>query len=395
MPSLEHTGRRGGASLGRWVALAVLLHGELALLIGLALYFWAPRQADIVARQKAQAAAEPIEVSTVDDDTARRLIADMEREEERVREEQRKKEEESPDAPGQVVDLARPREERRPDEARFAAEYDSAVAKETRRFGKFDRNALQRSPGDSDLARPSLPALSPREGSGPSAAGALAMRLPPGRSLRRAPGPSGAETSDDEASETEALKSDPDGALARPGGTRARRSPFGAAPQYPGPLGTPGPLLPSEEQLARAIGSGTQDHLKDIEEGEETALNAKKWRFASFFNRVKEQVRDRWRPAEEYRRRDPTGAIYGQQDRYTSVRVQLRPDGSLAKISIMHPSGLDFLDDLAIEAFKEAQPFPNPPQKLVDRSGVIDFQFGFFFELSGAPRMFYRYRPDR
>ena len=50
------------------------------------------------------------------------------------------------------------------------------------------------------------------------------------------------------------------------------------------------------------------------------------------------------------------------------------------------PTGLEFLDDEAIEAFKQAQPFPNPPKQLVE-SGVIEFKFGFFFELSGSPHM--------
>jgi hypothetical protein len=55
---------------------------------------------------------------------------------------------------------------------------------------------------------------------------------------------------------------------------------------------------------------------------------------------------------------------------------------------------LDFLDDTAVEAFKEAQPFINPPRKLVeDGHGFVNFQFGFFFEVSGAPRMkLFRYK---
>jgi hypothetical protein len=52
---------------------------------------------------------------------------------------------------------------------------------------------------------------------------------------------------------------------------------------------------------------------------------------------------------------------------------------------------VDFLDDTAIEAFKQAQPFPNPPHQLV-RGGLIDFDFGFYVEVSGAPRVrFLRY----
>ena len=124
-------GRR--KSIVRWVALALLIHAEIGGFIGVMLYFWAPRQAELDAmRREAAARAEPISVSTVDSDTARKIIADLERQEEKAKQEQVKKEEEAVKAPGQVIDLPRPREERRPDEARFAAEYDSWVEKETK-----------------------------------------------------------------------------------------------------------------------------------------------------------------------------------------------------------------------------------------------------------------------
>ena len=70
------------------------------------------------------------------------------------------------------------------------------------------------------------------------------------------------------------------------------------------------------------------------------------------------------------------------------LRVQLKPDGTLANVALEQASGVEFLDDEAIEAFKQAQPFPNPPKQLVDSgSGLINFRFGFFFELSGSPLM--------
>ena len=171
-----------------------------------------------------------------------------------------------------------------------------------------------------------------------------------------------------------------------PAFTSAQLTQVGPDPMAPAlPPGMP--LVPSQQQLARAIGGGTEDHLDDIDDGDETSLNAKKWKFSSFWNRVKAQVRDHWKPAEVYRRRDPTGAIYGNKDRYTMLHVQLKPDGSLANVSLEKPSGVEFLDDEAIEAFKEAQPFPNPPYQLYEKNGMIDFRFGFFFELSGATKM--------
>jgi TonB family C-terminal domain len=387
--------RRKGSSLGRWAALALLIHLQLLLVAGVALHIWAPHEADILAAHKraaAEGSAEPIAVSTVDDATARKLIADMERLEEKAKEEQAKKESESAKAPGQVVDLARPREEKRPENARFAAEYDSSVEHETRKYGRFDPNEQQRSRGDSDRNRAAVAesAGSPKP---PGSAGALAMRIPSHRRPMSAPGEP--DKAPGEAGEQPSGPSDPEGLFAPPGGGGSRRAP--SREREGEPLLSPGPgvasLLPTEEEVARAVGSGTQDHLKDVDDGEETALNAKRWKFATFFNRVKEQVRDRWKPVEEYQRRDPTGAIYGAQDRLTQLHVQLRPDGSLAKVSLAQTCGVDFLDDTAIEAFKQAQPFPNPPHQLVQASGLIDFDFGFYLEISGSPRVrFLKYK---
>ncbi len=280
-----------------------------------------------------------------------------------------------------------PRREQRPDDARFAAEYDSTVAKETRKFGKFDEKSQQ---GDATGAvRPRPPQSEPKSD------GRLAMREPTlGRALRAPGAPAPAVKGQAPGSRY--------GAVPDPAGTPAE----GGLPQLGGD--TPPPrqatgggasssgsspsLTPTEQQLARAIGGGTQDALKDIDDGDETALNSKKWRFASFFNRVKKQVAEHWHPEEVYRRRDPTGAVYGHQNRYTLVRVQIRPDGTLANVSLEQPSGLEFLDDEAIEAFRQAQPFPNPPRQLIERSGLINFGLGFLLDLNGATKMrWFRY----
>jgi TonB family protein len=178
------------------------------------------------------------------------------------------------------------------------------------------------------------------------------------------------------------MPSEPDGELPM-GGSMKMRPELGRGEGAPPKGGLA--LMPSPAQLARAIGSGTQDALKDIEDGPETALNSKQWRFASFFNRVKHQVQEHWHPDEVYRRRDPSGAIYGRTSRLTIVRVHLKPDGQLANIALEQPSGLEFLDDEALQAFRAAQPFPNPPRQLVN-DGVISFSFGFLFEISGVSR---------
>src|SRR5947207_8953152 len=106
--------RSGGRRIKFWLAVAVLLHAEIVLLVGVGLYLYAPRNADL-ARNISPEASPSIDVGTVDDEAAREIIADLEKQEEARKAEEIRKEEESVHPPGQIVDLPAPREEQRPD----------------------------------------------------------------------------------------------------------------------------------------------------------------------------------------------------------------------------------------------------------------------------------------
>jgi len=140
--------------------------------------------------------------------------------------------------------------------------------------------------------------------------------------------------------------------------------------------------------LQAASGSmATDDVLKDIKPGKSTLLNADKYKFSDFFYRVKDAVRRKWHPNAVYRRRDPSGKLYGVKDRHTVLRVTLDARGRLKKLVTRKHSGLDFMDAEARSAFKRAQPFPNPPTGLV-RDGKVRFDFGFYFEISSGRSKF-------
>jgi TonB family protein len=370
-------GRRHGRRLGFWLGVAVLLHAEILLLVGVGLYLYAPRNAELARTMTAGDEGPSIDVGMVDEDAAREIVADLEKQEEEHKAEEIKKEEESVHPPGQVVDLPAPREENRPDAAHFVSEHDSTVTHETKKYGHFDDNARQ---GDqTGTAATSQPQT-------PKGDGRLAMRTPDlGRFLRGAQSQSGLPA---RVGRPGATYGAPDPGQPEEGGVFSGLGADGRPRAGGGAHGGKGlALLPTDQQLAKAIGSGTQDALNNVDDGEETALNSKKWRFASFFNRVKRQVAEHWHPEESYRQRDPTGMIYGRKNRYTELRIQLKPDGRLGNVAVYQPSGLDFLDDVAVEAFKEAAPFPNPPRQLIEANGLISFGFGFLFDLNGPPEM--------
>jgi TonB family protein len=114
-----------------------------------------------------------------------------------------------------------------------------------------------------------------------------------------------------------------------------------------------------------------------------TQLDAKKWVYAAFFNKMKREVARMWDPAAVWRRIDPTSEHYGRATRVTAVRVTLSPTGELTKIVVTSPSGVADLDDEAVRAFHAAAPFANPPAELVGADGAITFAFSFYFEING------------
>ena len=126
-----------------------------------------------------------------------------------------------------------------------------------------------------------------------------------------------------------------------------------------------------------------------MEEGDATALSSKRWVYASFFNRLKRQVAMNWNANGVRQRVDPTGSIYGFKTRITVVRVTLNAKGALEKVVVTTPSGFEELDNEAVRAFRAAEPFPNPPEGLVSKNGLITFEFGFHsgIEVSTSWRM--------
>ena len=101
---------------------------------------------------------------------------------------------------------------------------------------------------------------------------------------------------------------------------------------------------------------------------------------ASYFNGLKRQVAHAWDPTPVWRRADPTGTRYGNKTRVIELRVSLSPQGELAKILVVSPSGSNELDEEAVRAFRVAAPFPNPPERLVQKDNLFTFGFSFYFE---------------
>lgn len=276
--------------------------------------------------------------------------------------------EEPPQPPdrGKLIKQDRVKKEAIPDDPKYVAEFDNKVDQES-------RAARGRSkPG----AAPSVPGQSPDANNLPPTPNLLDPRPAEPKQASGAPG------------QADEGKGDP--------ATPKIPSPRSLLPMRPelAPPGRPGIRgNPSEMSPSTPGEHGTMDDIQDVEEGDVNQLNSRRWKFASFFNRIRDQVSQHWHPEVVHAARDPDGSKYGIKTRVTRLLIRLNPDGTLNKIKLDQPSGVDFLDEEAIRAVRAAQPFANPPPQLVDAdTGFIDFGFGFIFEIeSGKPQIF-RYR---
>jgi len=280
-------------------------------------------------------------------------------------------------AKGQVVDLG-PTNDQKPKDARFLSDHDSSVEKETR--SRHAKAGYERT-----LPTPSAPGV---QSAAPPGQNGRADRSVPGLE-----GPAAARRAE-EARKVAAAEPSRDGEAP---GARAPRE--GAAP-VPAPgageggerrAGTPSenPLI-APGTLARFAGGPAPDHLDGVEEGEGTFLNAKSWKYATYFNRIKQAVAATWDPLSPLEARDPDRSMFGYKDRFTLLGVTLDDTGKLKSLVVEQTSGVEFLDRAAMTAFRSAQPFMNPPHGIVDAQGEIKFSFGFFVEVGRAGLRVYR-----
>ncbi|KYG60510.1 energy transducer TonB [Bdellovibrio bacteriovorus] len=130
--------------------------------------------------------------------------------------------------------------------------------------------------------------------------------------------------------------------------------------------------------------SQTNDYLKDVNVGLETVLNTREFKYYSYYNRIRKQLAQHW----EGRVRDKLSKMFKEgrapaatnQDRITKLMIVLNDKGTLVRVQVLSDSGVRDLDDAAIEAFRAAAPFPNPPKGIVEGDGTVKIRWDFVLE---------------
>ncbi len=121
------------------------------------------------------------------------------------------------------------------------------------------------------------------------------------------------------------------------------------------------------------------DFVEEIPLGEMTQLNTQEFKYFGFYNRIKLQLEQFWGKSIN----DKARALYrsgrrmpASDNMITSVTVVLDEKGEIVSITINGSSGVRELDHAAVESFKKAGPFPNPPKGLVVEGRAV-IQWGF------------------
>jgi TonB family protein len=311
---------------------------------------------------------------------------------------------------GQVVDVAPSDDSRAPDKARFLSDRDNRVEKETRSRWAGTEVFKNRAPA---------PVHGDQQGEQrPKAVGEGGKDRETRQAKAGQGGANGSAAKEAPRKEETARKPSPDERLAlleppqKPGLLEPRPPAPGDKSPAPGEEGLANPgapgeqqdgqkklgdprLLPSVPSMSRITAGPSSDYIdRDVEEGDATALNTKGFKFATFWNRFKQDVVGHWRPAIVYNERDPDGSLFGSRaERATTLHVVLDANGSLKDIKVVEPSGLDFLDREAVRAVRAASPFYNVPTGLLDEKGEVTFSFGMVLVMDRPVPVRPRYQP--
>ena len=140
----------------------------------------------------------------------------------------------------------------------------------------------------------------------------------------------------------------------------------------------PSPTKPGGNQASQSL-----DYIKDLDPGMETLLSTREFVYYTFYSRIRTQLNQYWGPKvrEKLTEMFKQGRnIASSDDKISKLLITLNPKGLILRIQIIGNSGYRELDEAAVEAFKAAAPFPNPPSGIVDQDGTIKIRWDFILE---------------
>ena len=140
----------------------------------------------------------------------------------------------------------------------------------------------------------------------------------------------------------------------------------------------------AEQGNDRGIASTSTDKLEQVEQSLKTQLNTREYKYYGYYQRIKNQLNSFWQPEvkQKVSRLMTQGRTIASDsnNKVTKLIIVLNDAGTLVKVQVIGESGVRDLDEAAIEAFRQAAPFPNPPKGMVENDGTIKIRWDFVVE---------------
>lgn len=134
------------------------------------------------------------------------------------------------------------------------------------------------------------------------------------------------------------------------------------------------------EVIVRKKNPGTEK-LKNIEEGLETLLNTREFKFYNYLTKIKKHVGLFWESqVREGLATDPSAEASLSAGLATKLMVRIDLNGNITDAIILKSCGIDRLDEAVLQAFKMASPFQVPPKDLVDPEGGLSVTWDFLID---------------
>ncbi len=134
----------------------------------------------------------------------------------------------------------------------------------------------------------------------------------------------------------------------------------------------------------RGLESTSTDKLEQVEQSLKTQLNTKEYKYYGYYQRIKNQLNQFWQPQvkQKVSRLMTQGRTIASDsnNKVTKLIIVLNDAGTLVKVQVIGESGVRDLDEAAVEAFRQAAPFPNPPKGMVENDGTIKIRWDFVVE---------------
>ncbi len=134
---------------------------------------------------------------------------------------------------------------------------------------------------------------------------------------------------------------------------------------------------------AKAGDTSTTNDKLDATEDLITKLNTREFKYYGYYHRIKIQLNQWWQPKvrEKVTKMVSQGRkVATAENKITRLIIILNDAGTLVKVQVLAESGVRDLDDAAIEAFRSAAPFPNPPKGIVEPDGTVRIHWDFVVE---------------